>query len=317
MKFLLALLFISGILISCGSSTESNDEIAETETPTVESRYSYSSSFEDADSENLAIVRGWNSSIVAGDLDKAFSYLADSIDILMYDGTYLNTSKDSMRTIVSSMLELWEAVSVDFLAAASVRSTDQNETWVLSYTDESMSTAEGEDRSVIHELYKIEGGKIRSVLQYRQELAESDKGEGEAQDGEYAYSGHFEIMEDTNVGTVEGWVDAIVDKNWDKAGDFLADSISIIFPDGSELIATSDSLISRLSNSLREVDYEINETGIIPMRSTVQNDEWVLTWSSEQQKRGDEINSWVSHRAYLLVDGKIAFVRQFSRSVPE
>lgn len=316
MKPLLFLAVITCVFFACGTGTEESGESAETDTTTVESRYTYSSSFEMADKANLEIVRNWNNAIVAMDLDLAFSYVADSIDVILADGTAFDTTRDSLRVVINQFMEEFSNINVDFIAGVTVTSTDMNDTWVLSYTDEYFTSEEGEERSIIHELYRIVDGKIRSLYQYAQVPSEIDVFE-DPQDGDYIYSGSFEMMDNQHTDIVNGWMDALVDKDWDTAGSFLSDSVTVIFSDGSYINTVRDSLIAEARGFFEDATIEIEFAAAMAVKSTVQGDEYVLSWTNETYIRPDTTESTILHEVYQIVDNKISFVRQFARVAPE
>jgi len=316
MRPLLLLAVFTGIFYACDTSTEESGESTETDSTTVESRYAYSNSFEKADKAHLEIVRNWSNAIVAGDVDLAFSYVADSIDIILADGSAFDTTKDSMKVVVNQFLEEISNIKVDFIAGIAVTSTDKNDTWVLSYTDEYFTSEGGEERSIIHELYRIADGKIRSVYQYAQVPTEIDVFE-DPQDGDYIYSGSFEMMDNQYNDIVNGWMDALVNKDWDTAGSFLSDSVTVIFADGNYMNTVRDSLMAEARRFLEDATIEIDFRAAMVVKSTVQGDEYVLSWTNENYVRPDTTERTILHEVYQIVDNKIRFVRQFARVAPE
>jgi len=317
MKPQLLLATVTILFFACGTGTEESGESAEEmDTTSVESRYTYSNSFEMADKANLEIVRNWNNAIVDMDLDLAFSYVADSIDVILADGSTFDTTRDSLRIVFNQFMEEFSNINVDFIAGVTVTSTDMNDTWVLSYTDEYFTSEEGEERSIIHELYRIVDGKIRSVYQYEQVPSEIDVFE-DPQDGDYIYSGSFVMMDNQHTEIVNGWMDALVAKDWDTAGSFLSDSVTVIFSDGSYMNTVRDSLIAEARRFFENTTIEIEFAAAMAVKSTVQGDEYVLSWTNETYIRPDTTERTILHEAYQIVDNKIRFVRQFARVAPE
>ena len=231
-------------------------------------------------------------------------------------GMNVNADKDSMMVFVNQFLGQLSNIKVDFIGGLSVTSPEQEDTWVLSYTDESYTTSDGVEHSVIHELYRIEEGKIRSLYQYAQVPSELDDF-AENQDGEYKYSGSFEMMDNQNLEIVDGWMDALVAQDWDAAGEYLSDSVTIIFDDGDYRITSRDSLISEARNYFEGATIEIDFVAAMAVKSTVQNDDWVLSWTNESYVRADTTERIVLHEVYQIVENKISFVRQFSRVASE
>jgi hypothetical protein len=133
-----------------------------------DSDFTYSGSFVKADEGLTDAVLGWNNALsTPTDLETAATFLADSVTVFMWDGTVVNGSKDSVMSFVKQFVSGTASVKVDFDAITAVRSTDRNEDWVLSWTDERWTDTEGkEDHMWIHEDYMMENGKIRMVRQY-------------------------------------------------------------------------------------------------------------------------------------------------------
>ena len=130
--------------------------------------FTYSGSFEKADDGLTDAILGWNNALsTPTDLETAATFLADSVTIFMWDGTIVNGSKDSVMNFVKQYVTGASSVKVDFDAITAVRSTDRNEDWVLSWTDERWTDTEGKEEHMwIHEDYRMEKGKIRLVRQY-------------------------------------------------------------------------------------------------------------------------------------------------------
>ena len=143
-------------------------EAAPSTPPNDEVEFNYSGSFVKADNSLTEVVLGWNNALSSPtDLDAAANFLADSVMIFMWDGTVINGSKDSVMSFVKQFVSGASSVKVDFDAIMAVRSTDRNEDWVLSWTDERWTDKEGKEEHMwIHEDYMIEDGKIRLVRQY-------------------------------------------------------------------------------------------------------------------------------------------------------
>ena len=133
-----------------------------------DSEFTYSGSFEKADESLREPVLGWNNAIsTPTDFDEAAQYLADSVTIYLMDGSMFNASKDSIMSLVNVMLGDFTSIDVQFDAITTVHSKDQNQDWVLSWTNETMVNAAGEEENVlVHEDYLIEDGKIRMVRQF-------------------------------------------------------------------------------------------------------------------------------------------------------
>jgi len=134
----------------------------------AEGEFSYSGSFVKADHSLTEAVLGWNNALATPtDLEAAATYLADSVTIYLWDGTYINATKDSIMNFVNEFVSGLSSITVDFDAIMAVRSTDRNENVVMLWTEERWTDTEGvEVHMWIHEDYTMENGKIRTVRQY-------------------------------------------------------------------------------------------------------------------------------------------------------
>jgi hypothetical protein len=133
-----------------------------------EDEFTYSGTFVKADDGLKDAVLGWNNALATpSDLDLAATFLADSVTIYMWTGKYINSTKDSVMRFAKRVVSGASNITVNFDALIPVRSTDRNENWVLSWTDEVWTNKNGEEEHMrIHEDYLLENGKIRMVRQY-------------------------------------------------------------------------------------------------------------------------------------------------------
>ena len=136
--------------------------------------YAYSGSFVLADASLTDIVTGWNNALATpSNFEEAATYLADSVEIFFWDGMHLNASKDSVMAFAKEFINGAANVDVSFDAAIAVTATDRQEDWVLSWTNEKWTDADGEvDQMFIHEDYQIVDNKIALVRQYAVTSAE-------------------------------------------------------------------------------------------------------------------------------------------------
>lgn len=143
-------------------------ESVELSSNTEEIEFTYSGAFVKADDGLKDAVLGWNNAIATpSDLDLAETFLADSVTVYMWDGSIIDGTKDSVMNVVKQFVTGASSVTVSFDALMPVTSTDRNENWVLSWTDEVWTDKDGkEEHMKIHEDYLLEDGKIRMVRQY-------------------------------------------------------------------------------------------------------------------------------------------------------
>jgi len=137
-------------------------------TANEEGEFSYSGSWVEGDDSLKEVVLGWNNALASPtELETAASYLADSVTVVMWDGTIVDGTKDSVMNYVKEFVAGASSLTVDFDAIMVVHSTDMNSDVVMSWTDERWTDDEGtEEHMWIHEDYILENGKIRMVQQY-------------------------------------------------------------------------------------------------------------------------------------------------------
>lgn len=133
-----------------------------------EVEFTYSGAFVKADDGLKDAVLGWNNALATPtDLALASTFLADSVTVYMWDGSIIDGTKDSVMNVVKQFVSGASSVTVNFDAIFAVTSTDRNENWVLSWTDELWTDKVGKEEHMwIHEDYLLEDGKIRMVRQY-------------------------------------------------------------------------------------------------------------------------------------------------------
>jgi len=311
MKSILSICAIAGILYACGPSTKENTESADT--TAVNSMYSYSNSFEIADTANLRIVRDWNDAIEEGNIDKAFSYAADSLDVIFSDGSYYNSTKDSLKRMAENMMQGMSNIRVDYIAGIPAHSIDKGDTWVFSYTDESFTASDGDHRNIVHEVYRIENGMIRSVFAYNQAPTEADPAPDKDYGDTYMYSGSFEIGKSANLDLVMDFINSLYSKDTTSIGKYLADSVTVFFSNGGYVNNVRDSVVQMISHYVRDNSISATFTASIPLRSTDRNLDWVLVWMDETITGPDGENKVILHEAYWIVNNKIRGLRQFER----
>lgn len=118
-------------------------------------------------SANMVKVMQWNKWMGEGNIDSAASYLADSVHIILNDGTEFNTTADSIKKVLTGWRAAMKTADIKYVSALPVNVTDKNHEWVFSWTDETYTYNDGKtEHMFIHEDYRMENGKIREVFQY-------------------------------------------------------------------------------------------------------------------------------------------------------
>lgn len=120
--------------------------------------------------ENMAVVMNWNKALSEKNPTAAAALLADSVEVTLADGSYFKTTRDSLMSVVTNMINSYDTVKVDFVAMlpVNVKTDKGTDEWVFSWTDERYSNAKVKEHNNIHEDYLIKNGKIAVVFQYAQ-----------------------------------------------------------------------------------------------------------------------------------------------------
>jgi hypothetical protein len=163
------------MLAACQSEPAATEEKAaaapeaKTETP-LPMEVAYKGEPSIGSRENMAVVMNWNKSLAEKNPTAAAALLADSVEVTLADGTLFKTTRDSLMTVVTAMINSYDSIKVDFVALlpVNVKTDKGTDEWVFSWTDEKYSNAKGKEHNNIHEDYLIKNGKIAVVLQYAQ-----------------------------------------------------------------------------------------------------------------------------------------------------
>jgi len=306
-------LFICFVFIAVITAcTNRPQESTDTEIPN--SRFNYSSTFTIADAANSEVVRKWNNALVAGNIEEAFSYVADSLEVVLSDGSAYHSTRDSLKAVVSQMMASVDNVKVGYIAAIPVKSTDRNATWVVSYTHESMSVEGHSNHQYTHELYQMVNGKIRTIYAFVRVAPEDDKFTDNTEG--YSYSGSFEVLSPDRINIVTSWYDSLFKNNYSVADQFISDSVDL-YIDGVTMKITRDSLVSIYKSMLDASKIEIEYNAGLAVRSTDKNDEWIMLWYNETVTNSEGAEKAGNHELYRIVDNKIRSARLFRQAIPK
>ena len=115
----------------------------------------------------------------------------------------------------------------------------------------------------------------------------------------------------------------VLDMNFNKRfiegdtdlGEYLADSVSLYFSDGSYVSATRDSILSLIRVFRKNLSgVEMHYISILPVKNLDQNQEWLLSWFQETDTYpNDSVDSYFMHEDIYFQNGKIRTVYQYSR----
>ena len=319
MRFCLFALLI--FCFSCGSQTSEQIE------KSVKSKNTFrnSRSFEMSDKNIKQLIKDWNHSLSSKDLDAAAALLADSVSVFLWDGSYYNTTRDSIILMLKDYVEKYSNVNVALVAGLAVRSKDTGEYWGLSWISETYTTDSGTAADLmLQESFLIQDGKIRSIRQYAQKYSENPSATSpvnqEKEEPEYTYSGSFEMDDDELKEIVNDWITALsTPSDFEMAASFLADSVHIFAATGDYIFGDRDSAMVYITQRITEyTKFEIEFVQSIAVKSTDRDQTWVLLWTEVTQtnQAGEEEIVFI-HADYLIESNKISRIRRYSRTRPQ
>lgn len=132
------------------------------------------------------------------------------------------------------------------------------------------------------------------------------------------YSSSFEMgdMALANAAVLNSW------KNWeaskfDGLSDFLADSVTALYADGTIFVGPKDSMIAnwkKTRSSLTSVVDSID--AYLPVRSTDKNENWALIWVNEYSTNAKGVKDTIAYQETWRFNkqGKADMVLQFQRT---
>jgi hypothetical protein len=169
-------LFMAIAICSCkdkaADTVESRSQVSNEDLPMP---VSYKGQSSIGSNNNTVVVMNWNKYVSMGQIDSAFTLLADSVAINLADGTTFNTKSDSIKTILHAYVNNMKSMKIQYVAVLPIdvkTSGTQTDEWVLSWTDEEFTMKDGSvEHNIVHEDYRLVNGKIRQVNQYARKVA--------------------------------------------------------------------------------------------------------------------------------------------------
>jgi hypothetical protein len=173
----LILFAVLAALIACNSETEKTGSMGSSsksngiDSATVASyptKPTYEGQAEIGDPKHaitiLNLWKNWDS----GDLQAAKDHFADSVTIIVSDGTTMSGPRDSVLKSVQSFRDMFASIKSEVEVVLPVRGTSKNENWVSIWGKEVMTDKQGKmDSSFIHEAWRLnENGKVNYMMQY-------------------------------------------------------------------------------------------------------------------------------------------------------
>jgi hypothetical protein len=169
------LIFCGLCVMSCKSDTDKEALVKSETEVALPMEVAYKGAPAIGSSVNTVTVMNWNKWLSNGNLDSAFTLLADSVTVRLASGAVFNTTADSIKTIIRGYFGEMSATNIQYVAVVPIDVKLENgisDQWVLSWTDEDYTMKDGKkEHNIIHEDYRLVNGKIREVNQYARKLA--------------------------------------------------------------------------------------------------------------------------------------------------
>lgn len=119
--------------------------------------------------DNATIVMNFNTAFINGDMAKMGSMLADSVTFTLADGNNFNGTRDSAVAIVTNWRQSMTDAKQSYIAIVPLNNTTTKDEWVFQWIDEEHNYKDGKkEHNILHEDYRLVGGKIRQINQYAQ-----------------------------------------------------------------------------------------------------------------------------------------------------
>ena len=136
---------------------------------------------------------------------------------------------------------------------------------------------------------------------------------------EITYSSKFEIGDPRlSQKVLELWKD-FDNGDISKHRDYFADSVRLLFPDGSSMFNTRDSVIAA-TNAYRGMYSSVASKveAVLPTRIIDKDENWVSVWGVETHTANGKTDSAYLHESWRFnKEGRIDFMMQYLRSAPK
>ncbi|MEO6133721.1 MAG: hypothetical protein ABIP35_01130 [Ginsengibacter sp.] len=134
----------------------------------------------------------------------------------------------------------------------------------------------------------------------------------------FAYEGTATIGNPENIKTVMNFNRDFAEGKTENIGSYFADSVHVVFEDGSEINNSRDSAAAMITGWRSTIsDVQLSYITAIAVDNKDKGDEWVFQWIDEADnyKDGKKVHH-ILHEDYRLVKGKIREVFQYSQAIP-
>ena len=171
MKKILFVSFCFLSFISCKEKEDGDDKNAMKNSTKVElpSAVMYPVTPEPGNPENMVTVMNWNKAIISGNVDAAAAYTADSMKVILANGFEANLSKDSAIAFIKGWRNSMDSAKQPYTVIFAIDNKEDKTEWVMQWANETYYYKNGKTESEnLHEVYKLDKGKVCEVHQYQQ-----------------------------------------------------------------------------------------------------------------------------------------------------
>ena len=167
-------LFVSFCLLSFLSCKEKEgaddkDEMAPTSKVELPAAVMYPVTPAPGNPDNMVTVMNWNKAIISGNVDDCTAYTADTMKITLADGLEAKLPRDSAVAFIKGWRSSMDSAKQTVEVIYAIDNIDDKTEWVMQWANESYFYKNGKSESHnLHEVYKIDHGKISEVIQYAQ-----------------------------------------------------------------------------------------------------------------------------------------------------
>lgn len=134
-----------------------------------------------------------------------------------------------------------------------------------------------------------------------------------------SYEGTPSIGKTENIAAVMNFNGDFIAGKLDNIGSYLADSVHLVFEDGTEMNTVRDTVVAQIKNWRSSMtDAKQSYISAVALDNTDKGDEWVFQWIDESHNYKDgKKEHHIYHEDYLLKNGKIREMYQYAQGVPE
>ncbi len=134
-----------------------------------------------------------------------------------------------------------------------------------------------------------------------------------------SYDGTPSIGKTENIATVMNFNGDFIAGKLDNIGSYLADSVHLVFEDGTEMNTVRDSVVALIKNWRGSMtSAKQSYISAVALDNKDKGDEWVFQWIDESHDYKDgKKEHHIYHEDYLLKNGKIRDMYQYAQGVPD